>query len=165
MVEVVFDRTVHEKVITQTLTGDPVELAKKDPILVTEIRSPFDESVEGYVRERIKHLKACQDHLDKHQNDGDFSLELLVRDVKIVVPGVDAIEDEVEKVQGRDRLAAYELINGPQEVTKSGSWYSWKTGRRILGYPCSYSKFRRICFPTAQMEMKGGRPVWVIPEK
>ena len=154
MVEIVFDRNQREQVVTQTLTGDPILLAKEDPILLTEIVSPFDPSVEKYVRERIKWLKATRDNCF-----GGLDT------IKAVIPGADAVEDEVEKIQGQKAAANY-MQKYPEAKglpERNGSWYSFKTGRKILGFPCSYCSHKARCYPTAAMEMKGDRPVFVIP--
>lgn len=156
MVEIVFDRTVHEKVVTQTLTTDPIAKAKADPILLTEIKSPFDLSVEGYVRDRIKWLKTTQTIKDTSIDSQQW--------VKNNVPGKDAVEDEIVRVQGkhnRDSKIA-EGLTLYQEPAKGGSWWAFKTGRKILGYPCSYCGHKGRCYPEARMEMKGERPVFVI---
>lgn len=154
MVEIVFDRTLHEKVVTQTLTGDPLELAKKDPILLTEIKSPFDESVEKYVRDRIKWLEWTKSPgVDAH----------LVRQM---VPGAEAVEDEIVNYNGKKNVPDYiwqKVVNNDFE--QSGNWYKFKTGRKILGFPCSYCAHMERCYPTVQMEMKGERPIWVLPQQ
>jgi hypothetical protein len=156
MVEIVFDRLATEKVVTQRLTGDPVELAKQDPIMLTEIRSPFDESVGEYVRARIAWLK-------KLQNDPIFQANFLAHPE--YVPGKDAVEDEVESVQGNAKCQARakELGVSLSTVTQNGSWWKIPTGRKILGFPCSYCAHMKRCFPNAKMEMAKDRPIWVVP--
>lgn len=155
MVEIIFDRSANEKVTTQTLTGDPIALAKSDPILLVEIRTPFDESVEGYVRQRIRWLKEIRAWKESNEDLASFTMA--------EIPGADAVEDEVENVHGKAKLQeAVEAAGGKLEVTQSGSWYSFKTGRQILGYPCSYCAFKSRCYPAAEMEMKGDKPIWVV---
>jgi hypothetical protein len=158
MVEIVFDRHANEKVVTQKLTGDPVALAKEDPILLTEIKSPFDESVQDYVRGRIRYLKQI-----RGMQDGGVDINLLTDVVRLEVPGANAVEDEVEKVQGQGKAAARadELHAKSSDVTQNGSWYSIKTGRRVLKFPCSYCAHMERCFPEATMELKGDKPIWV----
>src|SRR5262245_63058597 len=52
--EVIFDRNAKDIVVTQRYGGDPLELAREDPMLIAEIKSPFDESVEQRVRSTIQ---------------------------------------------------------------------------------------------------------------
>jgi hypothetical protein len=160
MVEIIFDRNAREKVVTQTLTGNPIALAKEDPILLTEIKSPFDESIQDYVWGRIRYLKQI-----KGMQDAGVDINLLSGLVRLEVPGADAVEDEVEKVQGSGKAAARadELRVKSSDVTQNGSWYAIKTGRRILKFPCSYCAHMERCSPEAKMELKGDKPIWVIP--
>jgi hypothetical protein len=160
MVEIVFERDATEKVVTQrTLTRDPIQLAKDDPILLTSIVSPFDLSVEEYVRDRIKWLKKVKAEVGDRNLNLNFDLRH--------VPGADRVEDEIEKVQGKDNMLLREqqIINQTGKapaITKNASWYNIPTGRKILGYPCSYCGHKFRCFEHAEMEMKGERPIWVI---
>lgn len=50
-------------------------------------------------------------------------------------------------------------------LDKAGKTYGWDypTGREVVGVTCSYCDFIKNCYPTAQMEMEGNKPVWVIP--
>ena len=159
MLEIVFDRNATEVIVTKTLTGNPLELAKHDPITLTTISSPFDDSVGDYVRERIKYLKLTK------LITPPYGVDWLINEV----PGADAVEDEVEKVQGKkaalEKLNQYTDAAGHAPIPQqNGSWYTFNTGRAILGFPCGgYCGFMKICFPTAQMELKGDKPVWVIP--
>jgi hypothetical protein len=166
MVEIVFDRTATEKIVTQRLTGDPITLAKEDPLMLTEIRTPFDPSVEEYVRNRIKWLKLTKEvqedvelnrlTLKAYDSLADWALE--------DVPGADAVENETVKIQGQANAVTFEHDNPEvKAVGKNGSWFSYETGRRILGFPCNYCRHLKTDFPEARMEMKGDKPIWVIP--
>lgn len=164
MVEIVFDRNESEKVVTQRFNSDPVEIFRNEPLLVTEIKTPFDLSVEDYVRERIKWLKTTQ----AIKSDPTYNPVNFVRET---VPGADGVEDEVEKVQGKEKYyaraaeilkAKFDPAEPTIEVEKNGSWYSFKTGRQILKFPCSYCQHKSRCYPKAKLEMKKDRPIWVI---
>jgi hypothetical protein len=152
MVEICFDKNAPEKIVKTTLTGDLVELAKQDPIMLTEIRSPFDDSVGEYVRERIRWLKLIQSEVPD---------EIWMKNN---VPGKDAVEDEVESVQGNAKCQARakELGVSLSTVTQNGSWWKIPTGRKILGFPCNYCSHMKRCYPQVKMELKGDRPVWLV---
>jgi len=160
---IVFDRHAPEKIVTQRLTGDPIALATEDPLLVTEIRTPFDPSVEKYVRERIKWL-TLYDKLQRNDALGDLPMR-----VTHYVPGVEAVEDEVVKVQGGGKalMRQAELmadgVMAARDMSSKGSWYTIPTGRKILGFPCSYCAHMDRCFPTAKMEMDKDRSIWIVP--
>ena len=156
--EVIFDRNAKELVVTQRLGGDVLALAKDDPLLVTEVRSPFDESVGNKVREHFKWLAQMHDtyeasgvSIEEYENDG------------MMPPGVRAVEDEIISVQGLEKATAM-LQSMPKgaHYEKSGSWYKFNTGRKILGFPCSYCAYKQQCFPDAQLEINRGAPKWVV---
>jgi len=84
--------------------------------------------------------------------------------VRFEVPGANAVEDEVEKVQGKAKADELAAKYGPP-TANNGSWYTFKTGRRVLGFPCSYCAHMERCFPGATMELKGDKPLWVIPSQ
>lgn len=157
MVEIIFSRNQRETLITQTLTGDPCLLAKEDPILLTEIKTPFDPSVEDYVRERICYLKDVQSWGDKD------SIEGKAETVRLSVPGADAVTEEVENIQGKDKAIARAIELGCAVPERNGSWYALKTGRRLLDWPCSYCAYKNRCFPNTKLEIVGDRPKWVVP--
>jgi len=114
------------------------------------------------VTRRISYLKQVQGARD----DG-VDVNLLTDAVRLEVPGANAVEDEIEKVQGHGKAAARadELRVKSSAITQNGSWYSIKTGRRVLGFPCSYCAHMGRCFPEATMELKGDKPIWVIPSQ
>ena len=66
---------------------------------------------------------------------------------------------KMEEIFGTRNSFEEHKFNGNLE--QAGSWYSFKTGRKILGYPCSYCKFLHRCFPNTQLEIKGDKPIWV----
>lgn len=141
LVSIVFDRDAKETTVVQRFGGDPMELATNDPLDLTEIRTPFDDSVAEEVRGKYRRLGA----LTKKEE---------------LAPGVRVIEDEVVKVQGKEKALQYQKDYGePSNV--AGSWYSFKTGRRIAGFPCSYCSQIEDCL-SAKLEIRGGKPVWVI---
>lgn len=41
--------------------------------------------------------------------------------------------------------------------------YDVLTGRHLLPMPCSYCDYKGPCWPTAEMDMKGTKPIWLIP--
>ena len=149
MVEIVFDRHEKEKIVTQRLGGDAIEIARTEPLLITEIKTPFDLSVEQEVREKFKTLAA-------------------VKSIEDLPDGVFRIEPETVKVQGK--VKAEELKAKYGEPEQSGSWYAFRTGRKILGFPCSYCSHKSgrpwpfSCYPNAQLEMQGNKPVWVVSD-
>jgi len=146
-VEVVFDRNATEIIVTQRFGGDPIQLATEDPLMIAQVRSPFDASVEQEVREKFKRLAEVKTLSDLPQ-------------------GVNAIEDEVVKVQGK--AAALDYMDRRkdaglkiEDVQRSGSWYAFLTGRKIAGFPCSYCSKIKICLG-AKLEIKDGKPTWVM---
>src|SRR5262249_56237206 len=79
--EVIFDRNAKDIVVTRRYGGDPLELAREDPMLIAGIRSPFDESVEQRVRSTIK--------------------AVLGATISDLPAGVRAVEPETVNVQGK----------------------------------------------------------------
>jgi len=143
--EVIFDRNVSETVITQRFGGDPQELYINDPLLVSEIRTPFDPSVEEEVRGKFRRLANVETESD-------------------LAVGVNAVEWETVKVQGKDNAAAW--ANAHQAdmslAVRSGSWFTFGTGRKIAGFPCSYCSHIKRCLG-AQLEFTASnKPLWVI---
>jgi len=141
MVEVIFDRNVAETVIVQRYGGDPLELAVNDPLLIAEIKTPFDESVETEVREKFKRLA----NVTERDN---------------LASGVRVIENEVVKVQGKAKATEMEKIYGGP-ISMAGAWFTFETGRRTAGFPCSYCPHIRECLG-AELEIQNGRPIWVV---
>lgn len=141
MVEIVFDRQATETVVTQRMGADPYELTTKDPLQVTQIVTPFDPSVEEEVRGKYRRLGAL-----KTEDE--------------LVPGVRVIEEELVKVQGKEKALQYQKDYG-EPVNVAGSWYTFATGRKICGFPCNYCSNVERCLG-AKLELKGNRPIWVV---
>lgn len=141
-VEVVFDRRATETIVTQRFGGDLVKLATDEPLLLAEVRTPFDPSVEAEVRAKFIHLSHVHSEADLAQ-------------------GVNIVEDELVKVQGKEKAVEAAAQYGVGE--QKGSWWTFKTGRKIAGFPCSYCPYVERCLG-AQLEVEGGKPLWVIPK-
>lgn len=69
------------------------------------------------------------------------------------------VEPEYTSVQGKAKV--------PEGIVaeRRGSWYRWKTGRMVLGVECGYCPHNLSCWPGVEMEIQGGKPVWLIPDK
>ena len=146
LVEVIFDKQATELITTRRYGGDEREIQVNDPLLIAEVRSPFDVGIAEKVKTTILQLVQC---------DSPNTLP----------DGVNAIEAETIKVQGAEKAKAkaVELGLNFEEAVKSGSWFGMATGRKILGFPCGgYCPFMRQCFPQIKLEIEGGRPKWVI---
>lgn len=141
MVEIVFDRNATEKVVTQRMGGDAYELATKDPLQITQIVTPFDPSVEEEVRGKYRRLAL----LKRKEN---------------LAPGVRVIENELLKVQGKEKAAQYQKDYG-EPIKVAGSWWTFETGRKIAGFPCSYCAHIEDCLG-AKLEIGNQRPLWII---
>jgi len=141
--EVIFDRNAKDTIVTRRYGGDPLELVREDPILIAEIGSPFDESVEQRVRSTIRAV-----------------LDATISNLPL---GVRAVEPETVSVQGKAKAEEAAKFYGPG--VQSGSWWKFETGRQIAGFPCSYCSFvrRRYGCLDADLEIKDGKPIWVIP--
>jgi hypothetical protein len=76
------------------------------------------------------------------------------------------LDDETEYKAGKV-IDAEAFVHGEAKprVNAKGAVYGWDipTGRKILPMICSYCSFKQHCHPGAEMEVKGGRPVWVVP--
>lgn len=141
--EVIFDRNADAPIVTQRFGGDPKQLYANDPLLIAEVRTPFDASVEEEVRGKFRRLAA-------------------VKTLDDLAPGVRAIEPEVVKVQGAANADAY--AKGHPEATntaKSGSWFTFETGRRIAGFPCSYCAHIKACLGATLEFTESNKPIWV----
>ncbi len=143
--EVIFDRNVKEAVITQRFGGDPKEVYINDPLLIAEIKSPFDESVGEEVRGKFKRLAQIETEAD-------------------LAPGVRAIEPETVNVQGAANAAAYANAHGlaSSSAVKSGSWFKFHTGRQIAGFPCSYCAHIKRCLGAKLEFTEANKPLWVV---
>jgi hypothetical protein len=150
--EVVFDRRATETVVTQRFGGDPMQLAVDDPMLIAEIRSPFDPSVEEEVRGKFARLM-------KLTTEADLAPQLILND-----RGEPVIGPETISIQGKDKAAAFAKENDllMASATQSGSWYKFTTGRQVANFPCSYCGFVRRCLG-ARLEINNGKPKWIIP--
>jgi len=114
-------------------------------MLIAEIRSPFEESVEQTVKSTIR--------------------AVLGATASDLPAGVRAIESETFSVQGKAKPEEAAKIDGPG--VQSGSWWKFETGRQIAGFPCSYCPFVRRghgCLD-ADLEIKDDKPIWVIPSQ
>lgn len=140
--EVIFDRNAKETIITQRYGGNPLETAINDPMLVAEIRSPFDANTEMRVRETIRTVSGCT------------STENLPL-------GINAIESETVAANGKEKAAPLESQYG-SPVKVNGNWRYFETGRKVANFPCSYCAYIRTCLGAA-LEIKDGKPVWVVP--
>jgi hypothetical protein len=129
----------------QSYGGDPLELAREDPLLIAEIRSPCDESVEQKVRSTIK--------------------AVLCATISDLPAGVRAVEAETLSVRGKAKAEEAAKLYGPG--VQNSSWWKFETGRQIAGFPCSYCPFVRRGYGCldADLEIKDGKPIWVIPSQ
>ena len=85
MVELIFDKHLKEKIVVQRYGSDALELAVNEPLMLAEIRTPFDPSVEEEVRGKFKRLAELES-------------------VNDLAPGVRAIGPEVVKIQGKAKV-------------------------------------------------------------
>src|SRR6185503_16621988 len=105
-----------ETVITKRYGGNEIEIAANDPMLIAEIRSPFNESIEKKVRETVKSVSLCDD-------------------LSQLPIGVRTVEKELFSAQGKAKAEeARKLYGEPAKV--NGQWSYFETGREILGFPC-----------------------------
>jgi hypothetical protein len=142
--EVIFDRHADATVITQRFGGDAKELYINDPLLVAEVKTPFDSGVEEEVRGKFARLA-------KVEKESDLSF------------GVKVYEPELVKVQGAANAACYANANPAHvQVSKSGSWITFETGRKIAGFPCSYCAHIRRCLGATLEFTETNKPLWVI---
>lgn len=72
-------------------------------------------------------------------------------------------EPETEYHPGKAIDAEYVANGAVARINAKGAVYGWDipTGRRILPMICSYCAYKGYCWTGAEMEMKGGKPVWV----
>jgi hypothetical protein len=143
--EVIFDRTLNETVVTQRFGGDAKQLYTSDPLLIAEISTPFDSSVEEEVRGKFRRLAQVEKEAD-------------------LAAGVRKIEPETVNVQGAANAAAYANAHGLASSTavKSGSWFKFHTGRQIAGFPCNYCSHIRRCLGAELEFTEANKPLWVI---
>ncbi len=149
--EVIFDRHAQQTVVTQRFGGDPREIYIKDPLLMAEIRTPFDGSVEEEVRGKFRRLAELSDA-------AGLAPRLVFNDRSEPI-----IQPETVSVQGAANAAAYANANAVDvaTATKSGSWFKFATGRKILNFPCSYCSHVRRC-TGASLEFENNKPKWVV---
>src|SRR5690348_734673 len=115
---------------------------REDPMLIAEVRSPFDASVEQRVRSTIK--------------------AVLGATISELPAGVRAVEAETLSVQGKAKAEEVAKLYGPG--VQNSSWWKFETGRQIAGFPCSYCPWVRRGYGCldADLEIKDGKPIWVI---
>jgi len=74
-------------------------------------------------------------------------------------------EDETEYVKGKsidpERFTHGEPV--PQ-LDKNGKVHGWRvpTGRKIIPTMCGYCSWKQACWPGAEMDVVGGKPIWVV---
>jgi hypothetical protein len=75
------------------------------------------------------------------------------------------LAEETEYQSGKAIDAnAWAFGEAKPRVNAKGAVYGWDvpTGRKILPMICSYCAYKGECHPGAVMEVKSGRPVWVV---
>lgn len=73
---------------------------------------------------------------------------------------------ELDFQRGKACKADWFVHGEPTARENEKGIYGWDvpTGRLIVpGVPCGYCDFLSDCFPSAQMDVEGGKPIWVIP--
>jgi hypothetical protein len=144
--EVVFDVEQKETIVMRRYNNDAYAMAVNDPMLIAEIKTPFDAAVEAQVRDTVRTIRDL---------DGENNLPV----------GTPTIEPETIKVQGRNKAREYMEQNGIDAMPEpAGSWYTFTTGRQIAGFPCSYCGWIERCLG-ARLEIKDERPLWVISQR
>jgi hypothetical protein len=143
VVEVVFDGRAEGLVITRRFGGNEREIYTQDPLLIAEVKTPFSPEIEAKARQTIRDVSACT------------SFETLP-------VGVNKIEPERIKCQSKE--SKQDAVSRGLTLEKTaGSWATFLTGRKVLGFPCTYCPFYKHCFPSAQLEFDNGKPKWVLP--
>ena len=153
--EVVFDRNARDIIVTERLGGNKTELFLNEPLLVTEVRTPFDPTIEQAVKAKFKRLKILEEQKDLAppitENDN----------------GDPAIFDEEDKIHGKANAMEHAHNNGYRfedaTVSNKGGWYTFKTGRKILNFPCSYCQWVRLCRNPELELSREKKPIWVVP--
>jgi hypothetical protein len=77
-----------------------------------------------------------------------------------------APQPEMAFKRGKGCDAEFMTFGDPKPRTnEAGAIYGWDypTGRQLVDKVCTYCDFLKQCYPTADMEMEGNKPVWVIP--
>ena len=88
----------------------------------------------------------------------------------MTVPGIPfTSQPEMKFVRGKE-LAAENFEHGQPtpRVNEKGATYGWDvpTGREIVPLVCTYCDFMsKQCWTKAEMELDGGKPVWVVQEQ
>lgn len=74
---------------------------------------------------------------------------------------------EIDFMRGKEVKAEWFAHGEPVPRTnEKGAVYGWDvpTGRQLVPLACSYCDFRtQHCWPTAEMEMSGTKPIWIVP--
>jgi len=139
--EVIFDRQAPELIITQRFGGDERKLYTDDPLLITEVRTPFDGHIQEKIRATIRAVGRCVD--GQSLPDRPYAPVM-----------------ETTNIQNKEEKAEAVKLYG-EPISKSGSWSKFQTGRQILEFPCSYCAFISQCFPQAYLEIENGKPKWI----
>jgi hypothetical protein len=77
-----------------------------------------------------------------------------------------AAEPDMEYHKGKDCPAVLFLFGEPVPRTnKNGNIYGWDypNGKMKLPLLCSYCGYKNQCWPSAVIEMKGDKPIWIVP--
>src|SRR5690349_17201944 len=144
--EVVFDTEQKETIVIRRYGNDAYAMAVNDPMLIAEVKTPFDQAVEAQVRETVRTIRDL---------DGENNLPI----------GTHTIEPETVKVQGKIKACEYMDVNGIGAMPEpAGSWYTFATGRQIAGWPCNYCAWIERCLG-ARLEIKDERPLWIISQR
>jgi hypothetical protein len=106
-------------------------------------------------------------HMDEKLVDGWHERRALARGHD--VPPVPFILDQETEYHSGKAIDAEAFVHGEAKprVNAKGAIYGWDipTGRSILPVICSYCAYKQSCHPGAAMEVKTGRPVWVVEAK
>ena len=76
-------------------------------------------------------------------------------------------EDETEYVKGKsidpERFTHGEPV--PQ-LDKNGKIHGWRvpTGRKIIPTMCGYCSYKQSCWPNAELDVVGGKPIWITKQ-
>jgi hypothetical protein len=66
-------------------------------------------------------------------------------------------------IKGSEDAPAREHSPEPEfKYNRSTKMYD-PTGRLVLGIQCQYCSFKTQCYPEAVMELKGEKPIWLVP--
>ncbi len=145
VVEVIFDALTDATVVTRRYGGNEKEIYINDPMLISEVRTPFSPAIEEKARATVRAVDSC------------VSMETLP-------VGVNVVEPETVNVQGAANAAAYANAHGlaSSSAVKSGSWFKFHTGRTIAGFPCSYCAHIKRCLGAKLEFTEANKPLWVV---